>query len=447
MADSLRAVGSYIASGWMQGHTSTFVLWVIAMAAMVAFARTLTRLLVYLSAISVGCLRFRLHALWLAFIWCVVAGVSVWALFVIHDAFSVAGGSGGSSLSECVGAILLLLAGPAGSAFYLLGIRGDARRIRVPGDTARNGRRTRMSKAIVICCDGTGNIGERDAKLGTASNVWRFYDAVLAEAESGWQQTKWYDAGVGTDTSTSSRRLSTIQKILRWAGQDRPGGAVKALGVLRRIIELGVGVGITENITEGYTEIVRRYEPGDRIYLVGFSRGAYTARCIAGVISRAGLLKSDQARFAADVVRLYCGRRQWNEAVNVDPTRIHPKNECNIEFLGVWDTVASLGIPLWGWWFRVGKLWSNQGRIVDTAQPDSAGTCSMRCRSTNAARNSSQRSSTRSPRKLRSRRGLASSRCGSAVRTLVWVAAISIRGCRTSRCAGCSTGRSSAASA
>jgi len=136
MADSLRAVGSYIASGWMQGHTSTFVLWVIAVAAMVAFARTLTRLLVYLSAISVGCLRFRLHALWLAFIWCVVAGVSVWALFVLDDAFSAGDGPGGSSsrpeaLMECIGAILLLLAGPAGSAFYLLGLRGDARRVRV----------------------------------------------------------------------------------------------------------------------------------------------------------------------------------------------------------------------------------------------------------------------------------------------------------------------------
>jgi uncharacterized protein (DUF2235 family) len=224
-----------------------------------------------------------------------------------------------------------------------------------------------MSKAIVICCDGTGNLGERDAKLGTASNVWRFYDAVLGEAESAWQQTKWYDAGVGTETSSRSRRLSTIETILSWVGQDRPGGVVKALGVLRRIVELAVGIGITENITEGYTEIVRRYEPGDKIYLVGFSRGAYTARCIAGVISRAGLLRSEQVRFAADVVRLYCGRRKWETDVIVDPTRIHPKDKVEIEFLGVWDTVASLGLPLWGWWFRIGKLWNNVGRIVDTA--------------------------------------------------------------------------------
>jgi hypothetical protein len=120
----------------MQGHTSTFVLWVIAVTAMAAFGRTLTRLFVYLSAISVGCLRFRLHGFWLFLIWCVVAIASVYGLVVVHHAFSDVGGSSESwssieFLGERLGAIVLVLAGPLGSGLFLMAIRGDARRVRV----------------------------------------------------------------------------------------------------------------------------------------------------------------------------------------------------------------------------------------------------------------------------------------------------------------------------
>ena len=55
-----------------------------------------------------------------------------------------------------------------------------------------------------------------------------------------------------------------------------------------KLIESGFGVGISETIVNGYRTVVRLYRPGDKIYLIGFSRGAFAARCIAGVISRCG---------------------------------------------------------------------------------------------------------------------------------------------------------------
>ena len=63
--------------------------------------------------------------------------------------------------------------------------------------------------------------------------------------------------------------------------------------MLIKLIESGFGVGISETIVNGYNTIVRLYRPGDQIYLIGFSRGAFAARCIAGVISRCGLLRAE----------------------------------------------------------------------------------------------------------------------------------------------------------
>ena len=143
-----------------------------------------------------------------------------------------------------------------------------------------------------------------------------------------------------------------------------PGSQVAAYGNrLLRLFESAFGSGISEGIVKGYTEIVRQYRPGDRIYLGGFSRGAYTARCIAGVISRCGLLRAENLRYAADMVRLYRTRRDQHDSVWVRPELIYP--DPVIEFIGVFDTVASLGVPLWGWWFRAFPIWRNQALATD----------------------------------------------------------------------------------
>src|SRR3546814_122526 len=118
-------------------------------------------------------------------------------------------------------------------------------------------------------------------------------------------QVTWYQAGVGSDTSSTARQAHRTQRVLAAVGTD---AGVRAAALGSRIVKLfegAFGTGVSEGIIKGYTEIVRQYRPGDRIYLVGFSRGAFTARCIAGVISRCGLLRAENIRYAPEVTQLY----------------------------------------------------------------------------------------------------------------------------------------------
>ncbi|MEO7190717.1 MAG: DUF2235 domain-containing protein [Vicinamibacterales bacterium] len=217
-----------------------------------------------------------------------------------------------------------------------------------------------VPKNILICCDGTGNRAEAmEGTVRVVSNVRRFYEFATSSADSRWHQEKWYDDGVGTGTSGESKRIGLLARLLSWIGQNTPVRVVSVLEKLRMVYELGFGIGITENISQAYRQIVRMYEPGDRIFLVGFSRGAYTARCVADVIDDVGLLKAEHIRFAPDVVQFYRYRTGTDQHVALRPELLH--ENVQIEFLGLWDTVASLGVPLWGWSFSVGGLWSNEG--------------------------------------------------------------------------------------
>ncbi|MFC7542457.1 phospholipase effector Tle1 domain-containing protein [Siccirubricoccus deserti] len=166
-------------------------------------------------------------------------------------------------------------------------------------------------------------------------------------------------------TPPRPRRRPPSRRVLETVG-SRTGGQIAAtFGRLRRLIEGATGIGITENIAQAYAEIVRQYRPGDRIYLIGFSRGAYTARCVAGVIGRCGLLRAEYGRYADDVVHLYRTRADPAQVVPVPRSMIHDPDEVRIEFLGLFDTVGSLGVPLWGWWFRVLPIWRNRSLSTD----------------------------------------------------------------------------------
>jgi uncharacterized protein (DUF2235 family) len=112
-----------------------------------------------------------------------------------------------------------------------------------------------MPKKLVIFCDGTWN---EPTKRGT--NVVRMLQATEFADENGKPQLTHYIAGVGT----------------RREDEKFVGGAF--------------GLGISENIKNAYAFIVSNYEVGDEIYLFGFSRGAYTARSIAGLIHNLGVL-------------------------------------------------------------------------------------------------------------------------------------------------------------
>lgn len=164
-----------------------------------------------------------------------------------------------------------------------------------------------MSKKIIYCADGTWNSGER-----TNTNVHRFYK-VLA---SGPAQVKLYDTGVGIEGGFFAR--------LR-------GGAF--------------GEGLVGNVREGYERIAEVFDDGDQLFLIGFSRGAYTARSLGGMIAYCGLpFRRPTGRLVDQAFHAYRnrpgGEKKWP-----DPPAEALMVDGHVVMIGVWDTVGTLGIP------------------------------------------------------------------------------------------------------
>jgi uncharacterized protein (DUF2235 family) len=167
-----------------------------------------------------------------------------------------------------------------------------------------------MPKRIVVFCDGTWKTADDDR----ITNVVKLMRSVKATAADGKPQVTFYDPGVGTES-----------KIRRFFG-----GAF--------------GVGLSTNVRDGYRFIANNYEDGDEIFLFGFSRGAFTARSIGGLIGKFGLLRKeemDQFGEAYDVYR----NKDAGEA-DLAPFVALGHGKIKIHFIGVWDTVGSLGVPV-----------------------------------------------------------------------------------------------------
>lgn len=119
---------------------------------------------------------------------------------------------------------------------------------------------------------------------------------------------------------------------------------------LRRAVDIMAGVGINRQIRRAYGFIASRYRPGDKIFLFGYSRGAYAVRSLAGVIDQIGLLKSECAteRNVRQAYRHY--RRGGDRQAAKDFRKSCCHDEAPVEMIGVWDTVRALG-------FRAPVLW------------------------------------------------------------------------------------------
>jgi len=186
-------------------------------------------------------------------------------------------------------------------------------------------------KRIVICADGTWN--ERDqinkqTKRRRPTNVTKVARAVQPRSRNGLDQVVFYHDGIGTG--------GPLDKF--------SGGAF--------------GAGMENNIRTLYRFIVYNYEPGDELYLFGFSRGAFTVRSLAGFMNKVGLIQKDDDYYVPEIYDCYeqnqgPGSAEWTKAFhNVHHTRPCPP----IRFLGVWDTVGALGAPGWlGQVFNKGK--------------------------------------------------------------------------------------------
>jgi hypothetical protein len=107
-------------------------------------------------------------------------------------------------------------------------------------------------------------------------------------------------------------------------------------------------VGLSSNIRQGYKYLAQEYEVGDEIFLFGFSRGAYTARSLVGLIRNCGILKVADEMLVHEAYQIYRTRDEGAESEQAKAFRraaAHPEN-VEIKCLGVWDTVGALGIPV-----------------------------------------------------------------------------------------------------
>ena len=184
-----------------------------------------------------------------------------------------------------------------------------------------------MTKNLVVCCDGTW----KNADDKYVSNVEKLARSVAPVGFDGETQIVHYTRGVG---STGSR----IERILAGA----------------------FGFGLDDAIIDCYRFLALNYEPGDHVFVFGFSRGAYTARSLCGMIAHVGLLTPmgvamGQLPAAMD---LYRNRPQAKNPTQLPPEdpaheealrrldeHSHGRSEVAVEFLGVFDTVGALGIP------------------------------------------------------------------------------------------------------
>ncbi len=214
-----------------------------------------------------------------------------------------------------------------------------------------------QQKNIILCADGTGNTGG----VGKDTNVWRIYDAI--DVSNTQKQIAYYDDGVGVNNN-----------------------------MLMKAIGLAFGFGLSKNIRQLYKNAVMHYNQGDQLFLFGFSRGAHTIRLLAELICTFGILnrkafdneheldiaiKRLQRKFKAAIRRAWLRKlffvssstnqaqfrqktekalksknTQYEQTLKKQVLKQHQKKqkprfvEVKITFLGVWDTVSAVGMPI-----------------------------------------------------------------------------------------------------
>ena len=168
---------------------------------------------------------------------------------------------------------------------------------------------------IVVCADGTWNRPEEDLATDQPSNVLKLARGV-SPSHGDIRQHVFYDWGLGSYHHQTSAGFA--------------------------------GRGIHKNIVDGYRYIVHNYAPGDRIFLFGYSRGAYTVRALCGMIYNCGVVRRAHARLITEAWRIYKSRESAhhpNGDAAVAFRNQHSHDSRTVHFVGVWDTVGALGIP------------------------------------------------------------------------------------------------------
>ncbi|MDT5019534.1 MAG: hypothetical protein QOI33_58 [Mycobacterium sp.] len=216
--------------------------------------------------------------------------------------------------------------------------------MRVPRRKVRQMTEAPPGKRIVLCFDGTSNqIG-----AGNLTNVAKLFE--MLDKNNPASQLAYYDPGVGTLAPAHTSLPSTLALLF----------------------EQAFGIGLKHNVAQGYRYLMQHWRPGDAVYIFGFSRGAYTARALAGMLLRPGLLRSgsenllpyavekyainryftqDEYANWAQFARAFCWRTE-NEPL-FDTVKQNSPNQVwhyaiPVAYLGLWDTVKAAGFLRFG---------------------------------------------------------------------------------------------------
>lgn len=176
---------------------------------------------------------------------------------------------------------------------------------------------------IVICIDGTAN----EFKLRRNTNVVKLFSMLVRDPG---RQTAYYHPGVGT--------------------MAPPAALTRIAQAVTRLLGMALGYGLFDDIRDAYCYLMNNYQAGDRIYIFGFSRGAYTARALAALVDVYGLMgpgNDSQVRYAIRMIRsankIEAGTENNFFASAAGFKRTFSLPQCPIRFVGVWDTVSSVG--------------------------------------------------------------------------------------------------------
>jgi uncharacterized protein (DUF2235 family) len=188
-------------------------------------------------------------------------------------------------------------------------------------------------KRLVVCCDGTWQ------RLASPfpTNIERIAQSVPGLSPDGVPQLIYYHEGIGTGDK--------VDKLM--------GGAF--------------GFGIDENIQNAYLFLALNYDPGDEIYLFGFSRGAYTVRSLTGLLNRCGLVRRQRIREIPSAYLWYrTPQLTSGQQRELADFRVAHCIDCQVDLLGCFDTVGALGIPSQIPWLPIDRIVNERYRFHNT---------------------------------------------------------------------------------
>jgi len=174
-----------------------------------------------------------------------------------------------------------------------------------------------VPKNIIICCDGTNN------QYGTTNtNVVRLFTALVQDV----RQVAYYHPGLGT--------------------MGAPGAWTRMAQWFSRLLGQAIGRGLPDDVCAAYVFLMQQYQPGDKVFMFGFSRGAYTVRVLAGMLHMFGLIRTGNEALVPYAVRMLSKLDQHSFEVAKEFKATFSRQYDQTWFVGVWDTVSSVG---WVW--------------------------------------------------------------------------------------------------